>query len=356
MPAFATHEIFGEEGLEGILSVELTQAVSKHKAVFRTGCQGPDLFFYNPFLLAGKKEINLGSRMHETKMNRFFQVYLEELLRLKKRFDLETGISYFMGFLSHYSLDCELHPYIYSRIGYVAGEKDTSSRICTWNREKTGKFAAGVKHSAGRTLPAHHRLEAVMDMQMLMTKRECMPSAYYPEKRIRISKQELGVIAGIMSRTLQKVYYVLIKPEHVRASYWCMKTVVKQVYDHSGQKKDKVCRFEAAVWHRPVIGNMMVNDHLENEMDAMNQNGSIWANPWDKEKSFDASVWELYDNAGERYQGYTKAIEPVLAGMLKRMLLLEKKQSRAEYVAAALSEQIPKTSKALGNRNYHSGL
>lgn len=335
MPAFATHEIFGEDGIEGVLTSELGKAVSRHRTVFYVGCQGPDIFFYNPFLSGGRKEVNLGSRMHETRINCFFQRYLEELLQIRDRSELEIGISYFLGFLSHYSLDAELHPYIYSRIGYVAdGEA-----------------------SSGTTLPLHHRMEAVMDMHMLMMKKECMPSAYYPEKRIKISKQELAVVAGILSRTLQKVYHVLVKPRHVRESYRWMRVVMKCVYDHSGQKGgEKTCCDKSPVRYLPVIRNMTVGDYLKDDMDVMNRKTVLWRNPWERDKPCSESVWELYDNAQERYQGYLQHIEPVLMGMIKRMLLLEKRQSRAEYVREALAAQIPETVKALENRNYHSGM
>lgn len=333
MPAFATHEIFGEEGLDGILASEPAKLVSRHRTVFCLGCQGPDIFFYNPFLSGGKKEINLGSRMHETGTNCFFQVYMEELLQLESRFALETGISYLLGFLSHYSLDTELHPYIYSRVGYAAGRNASNEN----------------------TLPAHHRLEAVMDRQMLMAKRECMPSAYYPERRILLSDQELTVVAGLMSRTVQRVYRVMVKPRHVRESHWWMRTVMRQVYDHSGPQGGCRCPVLPSARWWPVIRNMVVSDCLRDEMDAMNQNAAVWRSPWNQDRSFDSSVWELYDDAQERFREYVKAIEPILSGMMKRMTLLERKRSRAECVKDALREQLPEAVRALENRNYHSG-
>lgn len=334
MPAFATHEIFGQEGLEGILPEELFKAVEKHKAVFRIGCQGPDIFLYNPFFLLGKKQVNLGRRMHETRTGRFFQVYLQELLKVRDREKLEIGISYFLGFLSHYSLDCGLHPYIYGKSGYQEGKADS-----------------GVN-----TMPQHHRLEAVMDKLMLMAKRECMPSSYYPEKRIQICGQELLALAEIMSTTLQRVYRVFVKPRHIRMSYWWMKKVMKQVYDHTGRQKQQVCRFESLVWHRPVIGNMIVSDQLQDTWDVMNQRGEEWQSPWETDWTFDSSAWELYDNAIERYQIYVQAVQPVLSGMLKRMALLEKRQSRAAYVGDILQKWIPGCVSQLGNKNYHTGL
>ena len=196
-----------------------------------------------------------------------------------------------------------------------------------------------------------------MDMHMLMMKRECMPSSYYPEKRVQISKWELAVIAGLLSRTIQKVYHVLVKPRHVRESYRWMRTVIKCVYDHSVQKSGKKsCCCKSPARYLPVIKNMTVSDYLEDDMDVMNQKTVLWRNPWERDKLCSGSVWELYDNAQERYQEYLQHMEPIFMGMLRRMLLLEKRQSRAECVKDALAAQIPETVKTLENRNYHSGI
>lgn len=334
MPAFATHEIFGEEGLEGMASVELLQAVVRHRNVFRAGCQGPDVFLFNPFMLNSRKELNLGSRMHEEGVNRFFRIYLDELLAEKTRFGLETAVSYLLGFLAHYSLDSELHPYIYSRIGFRRGRPE--------NGDKRTGF--------------HQRLEAVMDKKILMSKREMMPSAYHPEKMAKLSGQELQVIADIMASALSRTYHIQVRPENFRASYWCMQRVMSQVYDHSGKKRRIVCRLEDRILKNAYMSNLMVSDHLEDAWDVMNLTGQAWEHPWRPGQYFHCSVWELYDNALERYSKYTEALEHVLSGMFQRMTLLEKRRSRAENVKNALEELIPGAAKALENRSYHSGL
>ena len=100
MPAFATHEIFGEEALEET-GGRLSELVHKHKEVFRLGCQGPDLFFFNPFMKHVHHKVNLGSRLHTSEVNRFFEVYMEEMLALSNKQALEIGISYLLGFISH---------------------------------------------------------------------------------------------------------------------------------------------------------------------------------------------------------------------------------------------------------------
>ena len=192
MPAFATHEIFGEEALEET-GGRLSELVHQHKEVFRLGCQGPDLFFFNPFMKRVHHKVNLGSRLHTSEVNRFFEVYMEELLALSNKQALEIGISYFLGFISHYTLDTQMHPYIFAKSGYHPEEPD----------------------GGRKAFPAHQRLEAVIDQKMLMAKKGIMPSGYYPEKRIKLSEAELCVVARLMSRTLQRIYHIMIFDENI---------------------------------------------------------------------------------------------------------------------------------------------
>lgn len=332
MPAFAAHEIFGEEALQETKG-KLNEVVAKHPEVFRLGCQGPDLFFFNPFMKLVHRKVDLGSRLHTSQINRFFEVFLDELLKLSNKQGLEIGISYFLGFVSHYTLDTELHPYIYARSGY----RD------------------GVKDSGARSFPAHQRLEAVIDQKILMVKKGIMPSGYYPEKRIRVSEAELSVIARLMSRTLQRIYHLMIFDENIKASYRCMRGVIRHVYDHSGRKRQHVRQFEAVVLGRPVIANMMVADRMPDRRDAMNTLGRMWTSPWNPKEHFDKSVWEMYDIAMERYQDYYTRLEPLLAGLLRRIRFVEQKKSRAGSIEQFIREQIAKVAAGLENRDYHSG-
>lgn len=332
MPAFATHEIFGEEALEET-GGRLSELVHKHKEVFRLGCQGPDLFFFNPFMKHVHHKVNLGSRLHTSEVNRFFEVYMEELLALSSKQGLEIGISYFLGFISHYTLDTQMHPYIFAKSGYRPEEPDV----------------------ARKAFPAHQRLEAVIDRKMLMAKKGIMPSGYYPEKRVKLSEAELCVVARLMSRTLQRIYHIMIFDENIKASYRCMRGVIRQVYDHTGRKRQQIRKFESQVLGRPVIANMAVADQMPDPRDAMNDRGRQWTSPWNPEETYHSSVWEMYDVALERYQEYYGQVESLLCGLLQRMKFVEQHKSRAGNAKQFLEERISKVVTGLENRNYHTG-
>lgn len=332
MPAFAAHEIFGEEALAET-GGKLIEIVHRHKAVFRLGCQGPDLFFFNPFMRCAHRKVDLGKRLHTSEINRFFETYMEELLALNNRQGLEIGISYFLGFISHYTLDTQLHPYIFARTGYQEGIKD----------------------SAKKSFPAHQRLEAVIDQKMLMVKKSVMPSRYYPERRIKLTENELSVIARLMSKTLQRIYHMMIFDENIKASYRCMHSVLRLVYDHTGRRRQQVRRFESGVLGRPVIANMVVADQLPDRGDAMNVKGREWTSPWNPEEVSRDSVWEMYDVALERYQEYYDQVEPLLGGLLQRMKFVEQHKSRAGNAKQFLKDRISKAATGLENRDYHTG-
>ena len=71
MGAFASHIIFGWEGKKKWQECGMLSVCRKHQGIFEMGCQGPDLFLYNPAMLFSTYDKNLGERMHVEKCGRF---------------------------------------------------------------------------------------------------------------------------------------------------------------------------------------------------------------------------------------------------------------------------------------------
>ncbi len=321
MPAFATHEIFGEEASWEYLSGNMRSCVQKHRGVFRTGTQGPDLFFYNLLLLRGETQFNLGSRMHEQCISSFFRNYLEEVSRCRSREKRGIAVAYFMGFLSHYTLDATMHPFVYSRIGYDPNDP-----------------ASGVA-----TLCAHHRLEAVMDQQMLWVKREQSPSEYVPSSRVQMTRHEINVISEIMAASLRRTYHVGVKPSNYKASYWCMCRITDFIYDRSGRKKPAIQMLEKNIIRKEYLSNLLVNNNLIDKDDAMNKEHQPWVNPWKKRKGASiqyTDAWKLYDMALEDYEKYAQIMAEVLTPLLE---------------GGNVEDRIGQAVEKLEHRSYHKG-
>lgn len=107
MPAIYAHYRFGKE-VSRRLEGELKQVVRKHEPQFRIGLQGPDvLFFYKPY--RRNRVAKYGINMHAVSAKPFFEHALS-IIREKGRNSREYA--YLLGFLCHYILDSECHPYV----------------------------------------------------------------------------------------------------------------------------------------------------------------------------------------------------------------------------------------------------
>lgn len=111
MPALFAHDLFGRRVLPK-LSDDLQQIIKDYYAPFQIGLQGPDLFFfYRPF--SHNRVRTYGSHLHEISALPFFE-HGAEIIKNTGRKTKEYA--YLLGFICHYILDSECHPYVEERI------------------------------------------------------------------------------------------------------------------------------------------------------------------------------------------------------------------------------------------------
>ena len=109
---------FRHEGIQRHASKHLKFIIAKYRWLYQLGLQGPDMFFYNIPILRHRDYRNVGSYMHEHKVNAFFECCLRRIGTIRSRQQQEEAISYLAGFINHYIADSICHPYVYGRIGY----------------------------------------------------------------------------------------------------------------------------------------------------------------------------------------------------------------------------------------------
>lgn len=103
MPDAAVHAAFGREVL-GMLEGETAGKIREVPYTF--GLFGPDMWFmYQPW----KRREGRGRRMHTTRTGQFLTALAR---RTKESQSREEMFSFLAGFLCHYALDAETHPYI----------------------------------------------------------------------------------------------------------------------------------------------------------------------------------------------------------------------------------------------------
>lgn len=107
MPAIYAHDRFGAE-VSGRLDGDLREIINKYYPQFSIGLQGPDIFFfYRPFY---RNRINkYGSLLHHVSALPFFKHALSVVRRNSRN---SREYAYLMGFICHFILDSECHPYV----------------------------------------------------------------------------------------------------------------------------------------------------------------------------------------------------------------------------------------------------
>lgn len=108
MPAIYTHYTFGRNVMYH-LPDELRHMIYNHQEAFEMGLQGPDiLFFFRPY--SSNPVSKLGYHMHEQPARKFFR---RGARLIQRHFGRNSDqYAYLLGFVCHFTLDSECHPYI----------------------------------------------------------------------------------------------------------------------------------------------------------------------------------------------------------------------------------------------------
>ncbi|MCD6239482.1 MAG: zinc dependent phospholipase C family protein [Thermotogae bacterium] len=116
MPDILTHMIYGDRTLEKVRETDSLSLTVEMINWFHLGCQGPDPFFYYKFYLPKglKKDIwKIGEKMHKEECG---DVIINALRLIHSRMDnpdfISIAIPYIAGYISHFAIDRNAHPYI----------------------------------------------------------------------------------------------------------------------------------------------------------------------------------------------------------------------------------------------------
>ena len=107
MPCLYAHDVFGEKVREQ-LPERIKYCIKQYEDCYKWGLQGPDfMFFCN--IPTGKKIKKMGHRIHRQSLN----TYLEKVISIVQEKGVESPESvYLLGFLCHFMLDSQCHPYV----------------------------------------------------------------------------------------------------------------------------------------------------------------------------------------------------------------------------------------------------
>lgn len=131
MPEFTAHYLLGEQTLERF-SPEVFSIINESKCNYYAyiwGLQGPDLLFYSGILHDRGWLARSGSSIHHTAPDTVFSVLLRYITDQKGTPEYFVLFSYLCGFICHYALDSQTHPYIYHLAAKTGGQAITSRHI-----------------------------------------------------------------------------------------------------------------------------------------------------------------------------------------------------------------------------------
>ena len=107
MPSTYAHYRMGKEAAEE-LTGEAWHTLSMYRQLYLIGLHGPDILFYYNALK--KDPVNeQGHTLHEQFADEFFHHAVEVIEKAK---DPSAARAYIYGFICHFALDSECHPYV----------------------------------------------------------------------------------------------------------------------------------------------------------------------------------------------------------------------------------------------------
>ncbi len=303
----------------------LKKAVLDKRGVYQLGLQGPDIFFYNLPMLRFSDCRNVGSVMHDHRVNRFFQCYLAAMdgLAVSDPDESECAEAYLAGYISHYIADSIIHPYIYGRINY--------------NPEIDEKLYMGV----------HGQLESDIDAILLMKFEHLKPSEFSRADTVEFDGKDLGFLSEFLAECINKTFYSDLpgKGYHITAadvsrSVRSVRIENRLLADRKGIKKSIVSKLERIYPGYPIVSGMFTTDTIVNsETKALNLDHEQWVDPWDTSIRSSASLPDLYKETVKK----TDEVMTLTAELFETGLPL------ADEDKIVLLDE-------LGNRSFHSGL
>ena len=271
MPATITHAFFAND-IYDILPEKITNRLNFERLKMFAQSTDP-LMFYNLFsVLPGKKIRDFQYYFHDNKTQDFF-INLLDYVRGVNIVD-EDVYSFIVGFITHYVLDTNMHPYVI----YKSGVFDKK-------RPSTYKYNN-----------VHHFMESFIDMDIVRRRLRINPYTYdftnYCFDTREFSKELNKTINYTFYTTFQikdmsKIYYKSIKQtkRYLKLFRMDKNGTKKTMYKLLDTITPRRCyRFEAISYHQS----------LDDKHNYLNNNHSLWRNPTDYNMTSNESFVDLY--------------------------------------------------------------
>ena len=280
MPAIITHDFFGRDVYDRLYTFI---GGSRDEAdAFLLGNQGPDPLFYTVLSPQLREHNRLGSIMHNKKPSELLAA-LKNSLDILGSAEREVGRAYALGFLSHYTLDSTMHPFVFFH----------EYQLCDAGEP-------GLTRADGSEV--HGVIESELDELVLFEKRNETVATYNPSAEIlNASDFVLHVVSKMYAYVAITVYGELIPADMFETAVKDFRIAQRLFYSPTGRKRAVIGRVEEllrpysfyrSMSHRPIA-------LMQSQFD--NRSHEAWENPFTGEVRT-VGVWDLFDGALEKVQ------------------------------------------------------
>lgn len=277
MPAFTTHYLLVKSIEDRIQECDRNLKINEPALVL--GAQGPDIFFFHrvwKMIWGGNLEA-LGDAMHQCETSKLF-VLMKEYLTNEKC-DKDIVESYIYGFLSHYALDRNGHPFIFS----------IQDKII-----KEGHYEHYMPSSV------HGYVESMIDVEMLKNELgETDGRAFKGQDYISTDENLIEELSKLMAHVVPRMFGINNDIEEYRTAYRDTTLVQKLLYDPNDKKKNFLKKVGKPIRKKigPKITGMMRPEKCDTRWDYMNYSHTEWAMVYDKTKKFTTSFVDIFNIA-----------------------------------------------------------
>lgn len=270
MPDLVTHYCFGKKVYENLNNNIKNHISSYDLYAFTTA--GPDPFFFYKFLNGeeNKKIREFGNYMHRNKTREFF---INTIKRNRISTNKDLLFSYLAGFITHYALDSNAHPFIF---------------------HKTGEYLYNEETLKYRGL--HTKLERAIDSYYIRKNFNCIPWKF------KISKQVLTLkkLPLELKDDLNDIYLNTYDfPNIFKVMDVSLKSQIKFynfIYDPTGFKNWLFSKIDNGKGGIDFSKLSYYKKELPG-VDIFNEQHHLWTNPVDETITTNVSFFEIFETA-----------------------------------------------------------
>jgi len=258
MPGMISHYLCGELCVKRLSGNGVGRVIEGHRQIYNLGTQGPDFFFYYIPCLLRQDWYRLGNVLHTSRVGEFFKSLLTHAIKLSGE-ERDAALSYICGYLTHYALDCNAHPYIYYKSGFKT-EGD--------NRPK-------LHYSV-----LHQHFETNVDIMMLKLATGQQPADKRLWQLINVSRAQSAAAASVISSGLKEVYGVEMGKRQVYRAMSSMVLVTRMLQSRKGRRKSLIGSVEGLLMPQSGYLSSLIHDQEPLDYDYLNLRREPWSYPW----------------------------------------------------------------------------